>query len=109
MKERLKTIIHRRDLLRFAVASAGAATAGTLGLDPAVAKPVDRSNKRRDDGADPRLACALPFPGLLDHSQGFTGCGAVAFKPAFCELEQEGLGRRDTARRPAFADGHHLA
>ena len=39
------------------------------------------------DGADPRLACALPFPGLLDHSQGFTGCGAVAFKPAFCELK----------------------
>jgi len=39
------------------------------------------------DGADPRLARALPFPGLLDHSQGFTGCGAVAFKPAFCELK----------------------
>jgi hypothetical protein len=34
-------------LLRFAVASAGAATASTLVLEPAVAKPVDLSNKRR--------------------------------------------------------------
>jgi hypothetical protein len=46
---------------------------------------------------------------LLDHSQGFTGCGSVAFKPAFCELEQEGLGRRNAALHTAFADGHHLA
>jgi len=47
MKERLKTIIHRRDLLRFAVASAGAATASALVLEPAAAKPVDLKDKRR--------------------------------------------------------------
>jgi hypothetical protein len=47
MKERLKTIIHRRDLLRFAIASAGAVTASTLVLEPAAAKPVDLKDKRR--------------------------------------------------------------
>jgi hypothetical protein len=47
MKERLKTIIHRRDLLRFAIANAGAATASTLVLEPAAAKPVDLKDKRR--------------------------------------------------------------
>ena len=47
MKERLKTIIHRRDLLRIAIASAGAATASTLVLEPAAAKPVDLKDKRR--------------------------------------------------------------
>jgi hypothetical protein len=47
MKERLKRIIHRRDLLRFAIASAGAATASTLVLEPATAKPVDLKDKRR--------------------------------------------------------------
>lgn len=47
MKERLETIIHRRDLLRFAIASAGAATASTLVLEPAAAKPVDLNNERR--------------------------------------------------------------
>jgi hypothetical protein len=31
------------------------------------------------DGADPAWACALPFSGLLNHGQGFTGRGAVAF------------------------------
>jgi hypothetical protein len=45
MKERLKTIIHRRDLLRLAIASSGAVTASTLG--PAAAKPVDLKDKRR--------------------------------------------------------------
>jgi hypothetical protein len=47
MKERLKKIIRRRDLLRFAIASAGAATVSTLALEPAAAKPVDLNNKRR--------------------------------------------------------------
>jgi hypothetical protein len=47
MKERLKTIILRRDLLRFAIAGAGVATASTLVLEPAAAKPVDLNNKRR--------------------------------------------------------------
>jgi len=47
MKERLKTIIHRRDLLRFAIASAGAATANTLAPGPAAAKAVDLKDKRR--------------------------------------------------------------
>jgi hypothetical protein len=61
------------------------------------------------DGADPRLAYALPFSGFLDHGQGCAGCSAVAFKPAFCELEQEGLGRRNAALGSSFADGHHLA
>jgi hypothetical protein len=37
------------------------------------------------------------FAGLLDHGEGCTGCGIVAFQPAFCELEKEGLGFRDTA------------
>jgi hypothetical protein len=47
MKERLKTIIQRRDLLRFAIASAGAATASALVPEPATAKPVDLKDKRR--------------------------------------------------------------
>jgi hypothetical protein len=47
MKERLKTTIRRRDLLRFGIASAGAATASTLVLEPAAAKPVDLKDKRR--------------------------------------------------------------
>ena len=47
MKERLKTIIHRRDLLRFAIVSAGAATASALAPEPAAAKPVDLKDKRR--------------------------------------------------------------
>jgi hypothetical protein len=51
----------------------------------------------------------LPFSGFLDHGQGCAGCGAVAFKPAFRELEQKRLGRRDTALGSAFSDGHHLA
>ena len=45
MKERPKTIIHRRDLLRFAIVSAGAASA--LAPEPAAAKPVDLKDKRR--------------------------------------------------------------
>ena len=47
MKERLKTIIRRRDFLRLAIASAGAATTSTLVPEPAAAKPVDLKDKRR--------------------------------------------------------------
>jgi hypothetical protein len=47
MKERLKTIIGRRDLLRIAIAGAGAATAGVVVSNPALAKPVDLKDKRR--------------------------------------------------------------
>jgi hypothetical protein len=47
MKERLKTIIRRRDLLRFAVAGAGAAAVSTVVPEPAAAKPVDLKDKRR--------------------------------------------------------------
>jgi hypothetical protein len=47
MKERLKTIVRRRDLLRLAIASAGAATASTLVPEPAAAKAVDLKDKRR--------------------------------------------------------------
>jgi hypothetical protein len=47
MKERLKTIIRRRDLLGLAIASAGAATASTLVPEQAAAKPVDLKDKRR--------------------------------------------------------------
>ena len=61
------------------------------------------------DGGNMRLACALPFPGLINHSQAFTRCGPVAFERAFPELQQKGLGRRDMALGAAFADFHHLA
>jgi hypothetical protein len=47
MKERLKTIIGRRDLLRLAIAGTGAATASTLVREPAAAKPVDLKDKRK--------------------------------------------------------------
>jgi hypothetical protein len=62
----------------------------------------------QDDLADPRLCCDLPFVGLLDHSQRFTGCGTVAFKSALCELEQEGLGRRNGTLGSTLADFQHL-
>jgi hypothetical protein len=47
MKERLKTIIRRRDLLRFAIAGAGAAAASTLVPETAAAKPIDLGDKRK--------------------------------------------------------------
>jgi hypothetical protein len=47
MKERLKTIIRRRDLLRLAMAGAGAATASALVPEPGATKPVDLKDKRR--------------------------------------------------------------
>jgi hypothetical protein len=31
------------------------------------------------------------------------GCGVVAFKPTFCELEQEGLGCRNLMNDPKVA------
>ena len=47
MRERLKTIIGRRDLLRLAIAGTGAATASTLVPEQATAKPVDLKDKRK--------------------------------------------------------------
>jgi hypothetical protein len=47
MKERLTTIVRRRDLLRVAITSAGAAAASTMVLEPASAKPVDLKDKRK--------------------------------------------------------------
>jgi hypothetical protein len=46
---------------------------------------------------------------LLDHGQGYAGCGVVALKSTFCELEHECYGCRDLALDAAFTDGHHLA
>ncbi len=47
MKERLKTMIRRRDLLPLAIAGAGAAGVSTLVREPAAAKAVDLKDKRR--------------------------------------------------------------
>jgi hypothetical protein len=47
MKERLNTIIGRRDLLSFAIAGAGAAAASTVVPERAAAKPVDLTDKRK--------------------------------------------------------------
>jgi hypothetical protein len=47
MKERLGTIIRRRDLLGLAMSGAGAAAASTLAPEPADAAPVDLTAKRR--------------------------------------------------------------
>jgi hypothetical protein len=48
MKERPETIIHRRDLLRFSIAGAGAAAMSAAGISaPAAAKPVDLKDKRK--------------------------------------------------------------
>jgi hypothetical protein len=47
MKGRLRTIIRRRDLLRVAIASAGAAAASTMVAEPAPAKSVDLKDKRK--------------------------------------------------------------
>jgi hypothetical protein len=49
----------------------------------------------------------LPVSGLVNYGEGCTGCGAVAFDPAFRELEQKRLRRRNTARGPALADSNH--
>jgi hypothetical protein len=47
MKERPKTIIHRRDLLNFAIAGAGTTAVSALLPEPATAKPVNLSEKRK--------------------------------------------------------------
>lgn len=39
--------MRRRDLLRFAVASAAAATTGTLAIGPVAAQPLGSANKRK--------------------------------------------------------------
>ena len=53
-----------------------------------------------DDDAGKALVCAGSFRDLLDHGQSCAGCGAITFKPAFDELQQERLGRRDTGSTP---------
>ena len=68
-----------------------------------------RRHDHMDDSADLRRVSALALPRFLDHSQGCTGCGIVAFQRAFCELEKEGFGGRDMALGSAFADFHYLA
>jgi hypothetical protein len=47
MKERLETIIRRRDLLRLAIAGAGAAAASTVAAQPAAAESVNLRDKRK--------------------------------------------------------------
>jgi hypothetical protein len=47
MKERLNTIIGRRDLLSFAVAGAGAAAASAVVPERTAAKSVDLKDKRK--------------------------------------------------------------
>ena len=47
MKERLLTTVHRRDLLRFAIAGTGAAAASTLVPEPVAATQVDFNKKRK--------------------------------------------------------------
>jgi hypothetical protein len=47
MKERLRTTIRRRDLLRIAIAGTGVAAASSMMPEPAAAKPVDLNDKRK--------------------------------------------------------------
>jgi hypothetical protein len=47
VKERLLTTVHRRDLLRFAIAGTGAAAASTLVPEPVSATRVDLNEKRK--------------------------------------------------------------
>ena len=47
MKERLMTMVRRRDLLNLAVAGAGAVAVGPLLPEAAEAAPVDRAEKRK--------------------------------------------------------------
>jgi len=48
MKKKLQTLVHRRDLLRTVITGAAAAAAmNTVALNASVAKPENRSDKRR--------------------------------------------------------------
>ncbi len=47
MKQHLKRFIRRRDLLRFAIAGAGAVTGSAVMPELAAAKPVDLKDKRK--------------------------------------------------------------
>lgn len=47
MKDRLKTMIRRRDLVRVAIAGVGIATVSTLVPEPAPAKAPDLKDKRK--------------------------------------------------------------
>jgi LPS sulfotransferase NodH len=47
MKERILIKVHRRDLLRFAIASTAAATTGTLAIEAVAAEPTGSANKRK--------------------------------------------------------------
>ena len=47
MKGRPLTTVHRRDLLRLAIAGAGAVAANTVVPETAAAKPVNLQDKRR--------------------------------------------------------------
>ena len=47
MKEQLKTIVGRRDLLRAVMTGAAAATTYTVALEPAAAKPRSSGDKRK--------------------------------------------------------------
>src|SRR5262245_10519990 len=82
-----------------------------LGHSQRLKRRCDASGAHNFPGNDADLwrSSALALPGFLDHSQGVTSRGIVAFECAFCELKEKGLGRRDTALGSAFADFHHLA
>ena len=47
MKGRSPTTVHRRDLLRLAIAGAGAVAASTVVPETAAAKPVNLKDKRK--------------------------------------------------------------
>jgi hypothetical protein len=47
MRERLKSLIPRRDLFRAAIAGVAAAATGALMPEPAAAEPIDLKEKRR--------------------------------------------------------------
>jgi hypothetical protein len=47
MKARLLTMVHRRDLLRLATAGVAAAAASRVVFEPAAAKPLASSDKRK--------------------------------------------------------------
>jgi hypothetical protein len=44
------------------------------------------------------LASAMALPSLLDHSERRAGSGAIAFHPAFSELQQKSLSSCDVTR-----------